>query len=208
MIDNYIERRTNGGIAYYEDWLLPHKGNYVKIEHVVYWVNLTASGNPQYYHATGFTLVKGDALTAAASSPMRTAAPTRSARPIYTPKPTPRPLKVSIYSVDIRRNSIGAPTVYVSFMNDGAVSVDRIDFAVECYDAYGQKVKGYDYYDYTTCFFDSKVIKPNQHSSLDYYWTLNGFDGTKSVRIAITKYHCTDGTTYTIPESEWKWHQY
>ena len=37
---------------------------------------------------------------------------------------------------------------------------------------------------------------------------LDGWDGIKSVEIAITKYHLTDGTTVSIPEDQRKWEKF
>ena len=126
--------------------------------------------------------------------------------PLITPKPVQ--IDVAVHSVKIRKNSIGVPKLEIVFINNGKVSIDRFDFDVYCYDAYGNLVKGYDVYDYTECFYDETVIKPGQKSKSNWFWELYGFEGAKSFRIAITKFHTTDGKTVNVPEAQRVWVTY
>lgn len=114
-------------------------------------------------------------------------------------------LDVSIDSIKIGENSIGTPEVYVVLKNCSAdLTIDRVDFLVKCYDAYGDLIKPYGRYTYTSCFYDDK-IKPGYKSPSHWRWTLYDCDGTDSVNIAIEKYHATDGTTVSVPDDQLAW---
>lgn len=125
-----------------------------------------------------------------------------------TPKPVPVDMKVAVYSVNIGKNSIGTPDIEVRFINNESSSVDRIDFAIRGYDAYGKLVKGYGVYDYTTCFYDNKPIAKGKTSESGWSWTLYGFDGIKTVEIAITSYHTTSGKSVEANENQYVWVPY
>lgn len=123
-----------------------------------------------------------------------------------TPKPTSSPKignDIIISSVRLGKDSIGSPQLYVVFKNNTSLTIDRIDFNVECYDAYGRLIKGYGFYDSSDCFYDETKIRPNGKSSSQIYWTFYGFDGIKSVKIAITAYHTINGKSIRIPEKLW-----
>lgn len=122
--------------------------------------------------------------------------------------PTPVELKLRIESVKIKQNSIGVPELYARFTNTGSSSIDRFDFLVECYDRYGEVIKGHGIYNYSSCYFEGSILSPNATSSKDYYWTLYGCNGTVSVKIAITKYHTTNGQTVEIPEDQYRWKKF
>jgi len=109
---------------------------------------------------------------------------------------TPQKLDITISSVKIGKDSIGTPQVHIVFKNTSpSKSIDRIDFAVRCFDAYGTELLPYGFYRWTDCFYDDKELRPGKTTPTDWRWTIYGVDGTKSVRIAITKYHTTDGKT-------------
>lgn len=131
-------------------------------------------------------------------------------QPLISTSPASIPVNVhvSIASVSLKKNSIGVPELYVCFKNNDTSDIDRIDFSVKCYDAYGKQIKGYGYYDINECFYDDVIIKSNKTSSKDIYWIFYGFDGTASVEIAITKYHTTSGRSVEVPESQYKWIKY
>lgn len=130
-----------------------------------------------------------------------------------TPKPTakPRPahLEVEIASVRIGEDTIGNPEIYVVFKNTSKTeTIDRIDFSVRCYDAYGAEIKPYGFYDWTDNFYDDKELRPGRTTSSDWRWTIYGVEGTKSVKIAISKYHTTSGKTVEVPAESLVWKSY
>ena len=117
----------------------------------------------------------------------------------------PDTMDISVYSVDIGYNSLGDPEVYVRFKNEGSVPIDRVDFDIRCYDAYGDLVKGYGYYIYSECWYEASTIYPQSLSNSGHYWELFGFEGTRSVSIRIRKYHTTSGETVKIPSGKQQW---
>lgn len=106
-----------------------------------------------------------------------------------------------ISSIQLTTNSIGTPRAYIRIMNTSRKTIDRVDFTVYCYDAYGRQIKGYNYYTHQANWYDG-YIYPGEESPSNHYWDLYGFDGTRTVLVTITKYHCTDGTTVDIPVSQ------
>ena len=128
-----------------------------------------------------------------------------------TPSPTSMPVTVNIEiaSVSFGKDSIGTPQVYVTFKNtSNSESIDRIDFAIKCYDAYGTEIKPYGFYSRTDNFFDEQIIHPGKRTPSDWRWTIYGVDGMKSIDIAILKYHTTNGRTITVPEDQLNWIRY
>lgn len=118
----------------------------------------------------------------------------------------PVALDVAVDSVRIDRNSAGTTLVFVVFKNKSStLSIDRIDFNVRCYDAYGDVIKKYGRNEILPCFYDGSVLNPSAKSHSDHRWTLYGTDGTKEVDIAIAKYHATDGTTIIVPDDQLEW---
>ena len=141
------------------------------------------------------------------SEPIYTLPPRQTVAPTPTPAPTPKiNCEISIASVKLKSSSI-IPELYVVFKNNSKVTVDRIDFNVKCYNAYGSLIQSYGYYDISRCFYDENV-KPKKTSKKNYSWYLDGIDGIKSVEIAITAYHQTNGRTVTIPDDQQKWAKY
>jgi len=145
--------------------------------------------------------------TDANAYPQQQATPTITPKP--TPKPTPMKLSVVVNSLSLGSNSIGTPRMFLSFKNnETSASVDRVDFRIECFDAYGNTIRQYGHQQYINGFFDSVTIKAGKASSKDYYWDLYGLEGTKSIRIAITKYHTTAGKTVEVPDELLSWKTY
>ena len=93
---------------------------------------------------------------------------------------------------------------YITLHNNSSVTVDRIDFYVRCFDAYGNQIKGYGIYDVSCCFYD-EIIKAGKSSPSDIYWGLYGFNGTKRIEVAVFSYHTLSGTTVEIPEDQIFW---
>jgi hypothetical protein len=106
-----------------------------------------------------------------------------------------------ISSINLTKNSIGYPVVYIQIYNQTNSIIDRVDFTVYCYDAYGRQIKGYGYYTHDEDWYDG-VIMPGESSPAGHYWNLYGYDGVRTVLVTITKYHTTDGRTVNIPKSQ------
>ena len=120
--------------------------------------------------------------------------------------PDPQDLEVKI--TRLTSNSIGTPEIYVQFKNVSDKAIDRIDFVVYTYDAYGDKIKPYDYYDCTGCYYDDSVLQPGGSTPSDWCWTLYDCEGVKKVRVAIEKYHFKNGKTVSIPYSKYVYYTY
>lgn len=119
--------------------------------------------------------------------------------------PIPNHLDVSISSVKIGENSIGSPEIHVVLKNESStLTIDRVDFRIKCYDAYGDLIKLYNRYTYSACFYDG-TLKPGYKSPENHRWTIYDGDGTRTVQVAIEKYHATDGTTVSVPEDQLEW---
>ena len=121
--------------------------------------------------------------------------------PVSEPEPEPTPQvrsNIVVTNATLTRNSAGTDEAYITLKNKLKVSVDRVDFYVKCYDAYGNLIKGYNHYDVSSCFYD-EIIKPGESTDKDIYWGLYGFTGTKSIEVAIVSYHTITGETIEIP---------
>ena len=198
--EDYKKYNGTGSMIRYTERVVDFGTYSVKVDHSIYWLKLGARSETYYYHDLSFCYFDD-------STPDTEGNINITVKPTATPIPSVS-LPFEIASVSIKKNSIGTPELFVVFRNTGKKSIDRIDFAVECYDVYGNIVKGYGYYDYTTCYFESGIIGPGRSTPTDHRWTLYGFDGTRNVKIAITRYHLTDGTSVTIPENRWVWKKY
>ena len=86
------------------------------------------------------------------------------------------------------------------------VTVDRSDFLVIGYNRYGERI---DYYGSNTfSFYTDEELKPGKTTPQDYYYTQSALNEATKIRIAIEKYHTTDGKTVTVPEYQLKWSTY
>ena len=127
--------------------------------------------------------------------------------PTQTEVPTTTPIitsDITVTKAKLDRNSAGTTEAYITLHNNGRVTVDRIDFYVKCFDAYGNHIKGYDTYDVSSCFYD-ELLRAGASTSSDIYWTLYGFTGTKRIEVAIISYHTQSGITVEIPEDQLVW---
>ena len=114
---------------------------------------------------------------------------------------------ISIESVKIEENSIGIPLLYVVFQNNGEKTIDRIDFRLKCFNAYGELIRPSILSDEKQYFFDTN-LKPGYLSDKDRFLSLGGFSGARSVEIAVIKYHTTNGETIEVPSKLLKYHRY
>lgn len=124
---------------------------------------------------------------------------------VKVPTPTIVNVEIEVVRLKLIFNSIGTPEVIAQIRNNGNVAVDAFDFYVECTDAYGEIVKGYGTEKYASCTYQETAINPGKTSSSDIAWPLYGFDTAKKVKVAIYKYHTTDGKTIKIPENQYVW---
>lgn len=123
-------------------------------------------------------------------------------------KELPKKQDLNVKISRLSDNSIGTPEICVRFTNASDRAIDRIDFVVYAYDAYGDLIRPYNRYDCTGCFYDSSVLKPGNTTPSDWYWTLYDCDGAVKVRVAIEKYHFDDGETVSVPYSDYVWYTY
>ena len=128
-------------------------------------------------------------------------------KPAITPKPTatPRPVyvEVSIESVDIKTTRYGTKEFYIRLKNNSSVSIDRVDFYVQAYNAYGERIENYGKYIYG--FYCEELIKPGKMTPKDYYYTHLMLNEAVKLKIAIVKYHRSDGQTIEVPEYQYAW---
>ena len=92
---------------------------------------------------------------------------------------------------------------YIRFKNNASVTVDRIDFRIKGYNRYGELIKQYNI-DTIEFYFDDE-IKPGKLSPKDYYYNYYMLNEATKIKIAIVKYHTTDGKTIEVPEYQLKW---
>ena len=119
-------------------------------------------------------------------------------------KKLPEKQVITMHSAKLSVNSAGTTELDIRFKNEGATAIDRLDFYVECFDTYGERILGYGMYTCADNYYDG-TIKPGSSSENGWYWGLYGFDGTTKVRVAIHKYHTVDGETVEIPDSKLFW---
>lgn len=129
--------------------------------------------------------------------------PTTKENSVTTTKEQIKPAPIEIKSIRLEENSIGVPEVYITFKNTGDKNV-IFDFNVECYDAYGEVIKGYGSYDLYSGTYDTPLA-PGKTTPSDWHWTLNGFDLTKSVKVSIHKYKMGNEQSVEIPYDELVW---
>lgn len=145
-------------------------------------------------------------------TPNPTPTPTPTPSPTYTPKPTPKPTPVkcdiSIESFRLDRDILSNPELYIVFKNNGLYSVDQIDFDMVFYNAYGEVIKIYGLYEKASGHYTATVISPGGTSSKDCNWNTQDVQDMKKIKIAITKYHTTNGRTVEIPKEQYKWYTY
>ena len=107
----------------------------------------------------------------------------------------------TIFSIDLVNDAMGFPCAYIQILNQTKVAIDRVDFTIACYDAYGRKMKGFGMYKQDKLWYDY-IILPGDKSPANVFWYLYGFAGVRTMTVTITKYHTTDGRTVNIPKSQ------
>lgn len=123
---------------------------------------------------------------------------------VYASQPAPD-VPLEIGEVKLSENSIGTPEISLIITNTGEIAVDAVDIRVEARDAYGELIKIYGKYTYFSLTYQDNAINPGGKSADGHIWTLTGVQNMKSVRLAVEKYHLTDGNTVTINEAQLQW---
>lgn len=111
---------------------------------------------------------------------------------------------VVVDSVKLGSTYSGTPEAYVRLVNNGSDTVDRVDFYIRAYDAYGSLIKGYNKYEYFSCFYDG-TLKRGGKTPSDWHWTMSGWAGVSKVSVCVYKYHYKGGGTVTVPNDKWYW---
>lgn len=115
------------------------------------------------------------------------------------------PLEVTGIALD--QDSIGTTEISLMITNTGEVGIDAVQLRVEFRDAYEETVKIYGAYSYATLSYED-MIEPGKSTPSDWVWTMTGVDGIKTMRVAVQKYHTTDGNTVTINDAQLKWSEW
>lgn len=128
--------------------------------------------------------------------------------PTNTPAPTatPRPVnvEVTIDKVEIKATRYGTKEFYIRLKNNSSNDVDRVDFYVQGYNAYGERIEDFSGA-YIFNFYCEELLKPGKTTPKDYYYTHYDLNEAVSLKIAIVKYHKTNGQTVEVPENQYKW---
>ena len=104
-----------------------------------------------------------------------------------------------VESLGIQTDYNRTPTLFARFRNNLTTPVNRVDFKVYCFDKDGNRIYGYDQYDYSHCWYDYTI--PAGGLSMDNYpWTLNGFEGARSFDFLVYQFRTANGLTIDIPE--------
>ena len=119
-------------------------------------------------------------------------------------EPDPAPISVEVISFE--HNSAKAPELYAVFTNTGDTTIEAFDFVVRCYDSYGDVIKEHGFGDELYGARLPEPLAPGESSSPDLYWTMNGFQDTRSVEIAIIKYKLEGCDPVEISPKYAVWH--
>ena len=103
-----------------------------------------------------------------------------------------------IESCWVERSSYDGPNVFVRVRNNMNIAVDQVVIFVEGYDAYGHRVKSYDYYTGTNCWLTG-VIYPGELSPSNQYFDMGGYWAAKRFDLTITKYYTLNNEAVVIP---------
>jgi len=92
-------------------------------------------------------------------------------------------------------SAYGTPRLYVELTNLANVSIDRVDFVIECYgddDLFG--------------VFEGHTYTPiGAHEETSLHWELTGFEETNYVEFAIVKVTTSDGDVIQFSDAELSW---
>lgn len=134
--------------------------------------------------------------------------PTPTPKPTKTPKPSPTPYIEPEEPIEMTGDysgklSYGFPWFEFTVKNiSNSKTVDGFTVVYFGADVYGEKMPFHgfaDVYEYETV---NKTIKPGKKASTGKI-TAYGIEKAKRIYFAISKIHCTDGTTIEIDERDW-----
>lgn len=115
---------------------------------------------------------------------------------------------LEITEVKLGENSIGTTEISFAISNTGEVGIEAVDICVEVRDAYGETIKPYGRYSFYNLTYQEDTIEPGKSTPPEWTWTLYGADNIKTARVAVQKYHTTDGNTVTINDAQLKWSEW
>ena len=107
---------------------------------------------------------------------------------------------ITVNSFSYRDSGYG-PDMFIQFKNNLNVAVDRLDFTVYFYDAFGNPVYSYGG-THTDNVYNSSVIAAGGLSKLGDSWSGYGYYGAKQFGITVYQYHIVNGTTVEIPANQ------
>lgn len=110
---------------------------------------------------------------------------------------------VKVASVRTGQSYSGSLQLYVQLENVGKSTIDRVDFHVQCWNAYGELMtyKGSKYVD---CYYSSD-IKAGKKMPSDWHYDFSGLNGATKFAICIYRYHYKNGETVDIDLSDQTW---
>lgn len=110
---------------------------------------------------------------------------------------------VKVASVKSGVSYSGSLMLYIQLQNTGRDTIDRVDFNLAFFDAYGNLMK-YKGQKYEHCY-DTSTIKPGKKSPANWYYDFPGMSGATKFAICIYKYHFKNGTTVDIGNDDQTW---
>lgn len=116
--------------------------------------------------------------------------------------PVDVPMDVSIGQIAV--NSAGTPEAEVLVTNTGDKTIEVFNVWIRCYDAYGDRIKGYNRYNQADGTYDDPLA-PGESTPSGMYFSLYGFDNTKTIEVAVSKYKLEGEETVELKESQMSW---
>lgn len=115
------------------------------------------------------------------------------------------PFRSDIKVASVRTGSTysGALQLYIQLENVGNSTIDRVDFHVQCWNAYGELMT-YQGSKYMDCYYNSD-LKSGKKMPSDWYYDLSGYNGATKFAICVYRYHYKNGETVDIDVSDQTW---
>jgi hypothetical protein len=138
-----------------------------------------------------------------------TSIPSETPKPTLTPNPTETPKMDPDYFLQVGNEAYwdmkdGYWQVNPKVVNSSkTLSADRFTLAYYCMDASRNLIQRFEDGDYVEYAAFDMVIRPGGEGNPGYTW-LEGYENVKSIGMAISMIHTTDGRTIEIPMEEWQ----
>ena len=115
---------------------------------------------------------------------------------------------IQVASVRTGKSYTGALQLYIQLENIGNSTIDRVDFHVKGWNAYGELVKyrGSNS-EYVDCYYTSE-IKAGKKMPSDWHYDFSALDGATKFAICVYRYHYKNGETVDISLSDQVWEMY